>query len=266
MNIDTPRTVYILKQIDASGSVYVSDLAQALDVSEMTIRRDLIELEKSGLIRRVHGGAVSARGRSYEPPLYTRNEENKESKALLGKYAADIIAEGDSISLDIGSTIFEIAVQLVNKKNLTVLTPSFHIAGLLINQPDIRIMLPGGILRHTEGSLIGELALASISTYFVDRLFLAVGAIDAQAGFTEYNPDDAQVKRAMIKNAKEVFVVADSSKFQKIAFALIGPLKDADHLITNETPPEPLLKSLKTARVTTHVVSLGGSARIISAD
>jgi DeoR/GlpR family transcriptional regulator of sugar metabolism len=266
VNIETPRTVYILKQIDSSGSVYVADLARDLDVSEMTIRRDLIELERSGLIRRVHGGAVSARGRSYEPPLYVRNEENKAIKERLGKYAAEMVVEGDSISLDIGSTIFEMATQLVDKKNLTILTPSFHIAGLLFNQPDIRIMLPGGILRHTEGSMIGELALSSISNYFVDRLFLGVGAIDAHAGFTEYNPDDAQVKRAMIKNAKEIFVVADSSKFQKIAFSLVSPLSEADHLITNEIPPEPLLRNLKNVGVVIHVVDPDGVAGIISAE
>src|SRR5690606_24996946 len=124
------RYNYILGQIEAHGSVSVVDLAGTLEVSEMTIRRDLRSLEKAGLIRRVHGGAISRRGRNYEPPLYLREKENREEKERIGKYAANMAVEGDSLSFDVGSTIFEVAKNLVKRKNITILTPSFHVAGL----------------------------------------------------------------------------------------------------------------------------------------
>jgi DeoR/GlpR family transcriptional regulator of sugar metabolism len=262
MNIQGSRPNVILDEIESNGSVNVVDLAKALNVSEMTIRRDLVALEKEGLIRRIHGGAVSARGRNYEPPLYLRSSTNIEVKQLLGKYAADMVAEGDSLSLDVGSTMYEIATNLARRQNLTVLTPSLHIGALLMQQPNIRVILTGGILRHTEGSLIGEFARQMIERIFVDRLFLAVGAIDAQAGFTEYNVDDTLIKQAMIKNAKEVIVVADSSKFQTTAFSLIGPLTIARQLITDQVPPEPLFSSLKRAGVVINVVGKNEDVQI----
>ncbi|MCC6146970.1 MAG: DeoR/GlpR transcriptional regulator [Anaerolineaceae bacterium] len=257
------RPGIILDQIEENGSVNVVDLATALNVSEMTIRRDLSTLEKEGLIRRIHGGAVSARGRNYEPPLLLRSNTNIEVKQLLGKYAAAMVAEGDSLSLDVGSTTYELAINLIKRQNLTVLTPSLHISGLLLQQPNIRLILTGGILRSTEGSLIGEFARHTIENIFVDRLFLAVGAMDSQAGFTEYNDDDTLIKQAMIKNAKEVIVVADSSKFQKIAFSLIGPLELAHYLITDQVPPDALLSSFKRVGVAVHVVGENGSVQIL---
>jgi DeoR/GlpR family transcriptional regulator of sugar metabolism len=148
-------------------------------------------------------------------------------------------------------------------RNLTVLTPSLHIAGLLMQQPDIRLIVTGGILRSTEGSLIGDFARRMIENFFVDRLFLAVGAIDSQAGFSEYNIDDTLIKQAMIQNAKEVIVVADSSKFQTIAFAHIGPLTIAHQLITDQVPPKLLLDSLKQAGVVIKVVKSDGTVQII---
>ena len=116
----------------------------------MTIRRDLTELEKVGLIRRTHGGAVNARGRGYEPPLALRSIENKPIKERIGRYAAQLVAEGESISLDIGSTIFEVAAGLDETRNITIVTPSIPIASLFFSRSDVRLILPGGIVRPGE--------------------------------------------------------------------------------------------------------------------
>jgi len=252
------RQQFIIDQIALKGSVNVIELAETIGVSDMTIRRDLRELENSGLIRRFHGGAVSARGRAYEPPLFTRKVENQEEKEMIGKFAANMVAEGDSIALDVGSTIYQLAVNLANTKNITIITPSLPIAQLFFDRSDVRLILPGGVVRPVENSLIGELTRRCLEEFYVDRLFLGAGAIDVNSGITEYNIDDAMIKQALIKNAKEVVLVADSSKFQKITFSFVAKLNEIDLLITNAEPPNDLLKHLKSNKVSVHVVNRFG--------
>ncbi len=247
------RRAAILRELEAHGSVGVVDLAGRLQVSEMTIRRDLADLEKEGGIRRVHGGAVSARGRSYEPPFILRESENQDAKRDIGRIAASLIADGDSLALDIGSTTFEIARNLVGRRNLTVITSSLHIANLLYSQPQIRLILSGGIVRLGEASLIGSLATYAYQNLYVDRLFLGVGAIDAQSGLTEYNWDDALVKQSMIACAKEVILVADASKFDRVAFARVGPLNAVHQLVTDRRPSGELAQALNSCGVLIHV-------------
>jgi DeoR family transcriptional regulator, fructose operon transcriptional repressor len=259
MNTFEQRQQYILKHIEQRGSVSVIELAEALDVSDMTIRRDLNELEKIGLARRVHGGAVSAMGRSFEPPLSLRSRENQEIKQMLGQYASEMVVEGDSIALDVGSTIYEVAAHLKETRNITLVTPSIPIATLFFDRSDVRLILPGGIVRTGEVSMIGDLARRNLEILFVDRLFLGVGAIDSQAGLTEYNIDDAAVKQTMIKNAKEVILICDASKFQKIAFAFVAPFSVIHHFVTNEEPPMELLSALKSNNTTIHVVKNTGN-------
>jgi len=196
------RREHILKEIEKATTVTVADLAAALGVSLMTIRRDLAELEKEGLVRRIHGGALSNEHRAYEPPLALRATQSSVAKQLIGKTAAQLVADGESLALDIGSTTLEVAKNLLACHNLTIITPSLHIANLFVNQPDVRLILPGGIVRPGEASLVGGLALQAFEGIFVDRLFLGVGCIDATAGLTEYNWEDAQIKQVMIKSAR----------------------------------------------------------------
>ena len=218
------RHLSILEILESQGAVILSDLVDRFGVSEMTIRRDLDTLEGRGLLRRVRGGAVSSRGRSYEPPFLTRSSKKKAEKQRIAKVAAGMIQDGDSIALDVGTTTLAIAEQLSNKRNLTILTASLYVANLLAQHPDIRIILAGGILRPIELSLVGHLAEQAFRELYVDKLFLGVGGIDFQAGLTEFNLEDALVKRVAIRNAKEIIAVVDSSKFGQIAFAEIAPL------------------------------------------
>lgn len=223
----------ILEIVESEGSVSVEALAQRFRVSEMTIRRDLRLLEQNGLLRRVHGGATSSRGRSYEPPFLLRIRERAEAKARIGAAAANLVRDGDSIALDVGTTTLEIARCLGNRKNLTVITPSLHIANALSNLSTIRLIVTGGILRPVELSLVGHLAERAFQEFFVDKLFLGIGGISLEAGLTEFNLEDAQVKKAMLKSAKECIVVADASKLGNIAFASVAPLSSVHKLITD---------------------------------
>ncbi len=239
------RKAYILERIEEKGTVFVSDLVKTLKVSEMTVRRDLAELENMGLVRRNYGKATSARGRSFEPTYQVRILDHTEEKAILGKAAADFILDGDSIALDVGSTLFEVAKNVLTKQNLTVVTTNLHIAYYLLGHSSARIIVPGGILRKDEGSLVGNITESALKDFFVDRFFMGVGGIDAKAGFTDFNLEDSNVKKLMIRNAKEVIVVADSSKFGKIAFTHISDFKYISRLITDKLPPSALLKRLQ---------------------
>ncbi|MCL4562023.1 MAG: DeoR/GlpR family DNA-binding transcription regulator [Chloroflexi bacterium] len=249
------RKTLSLKEIEDRGSASVVDLALRMGVSEMTIRRDLTDLQREGIVRRVHGGAVSARGRSYEPPMMLRAVENQEAKRRIGEAAARLVADGDSIALDSGSTTLEIARNLAGRRNLTVITSSLYIAYQLLGQPDIRLILSGGIVRSGEASLIGDLAHHAYANLFVDRLFLGVGAVDVQAGLTEYNWDDTLVKQAMIRSAKEVILVADLSKFGRAAFAKVAPLSAVHHIITDGPPPAEMEGEFKRLGIVVHVAN-----------
>lgn len=240
------RQQTILDQLDKDGSVSVTDMVARFEVSEMTIRRDLAQLEKQGLLRRVYGGAVSQRGRSYEPPFILRTTENLDSKQRIGAAAAALIKNGDSISLDVGTTTLELAKNLHTKQNLTVITASLQIANELINHPGIRLIVTGGILRPGELSLIGHLSENAFREFYVDKLFLAAGAVDLQEGVTEFNLEDTLIKRAMIKNAKQIILIVDSSKFQQTAFASILPLQLIHTIITDNEIDDELAHQIRS--------------------
>lgn len=256
------RRAYIVKAINEQGAVSVLDLATDLDVSMMTVRRDLAELEKEGVLRRVHGGAVSTRGRSVEPPYSLRLGQATTAKQRIGALAAELVAEGDCVALDIGSTTVEVAQRLVGRRNLTILTPSIRIAGMFLSQSDARVIVPGGIMRAGEGSLVGELTHYALERLFVDRLFLAVGCIDAEVGLSEYNWDDALVKQAMIRSAKQVILVADASKFGKVAFAHVASLAAVHTLVTDAPPPPDILHKLQEAHVQILITETEADVRV----
>ncbi len=233
------RHQIILDRLDKNGSIQVGELVDMFDVSEMTIRRDLDMLERKGLLRRVHGGAVCNRGRSYEPPFLSRAASRQEHKQRIGEAAAKLIHNGDSVMFDVGTTTLEVARAITKNQNLTVLTSSFQIAALLAEQPEIRLILTGGILRPDELSMVGHLAERSVRDFYVDKLFLGAAGIDLDAGITEFNLEDTLVKQAMLDQAKEIILVVDAHKFGKVAFTAIAPITDVHHIVTdNELPAE----------------------------
>lgn len=239
----------IINLLESESSVRVADLRDRFDVSEMTIRRDLYMLERKGLLRRVHGGAVNTRGRSYEPPYLSRAALNREAKERIGQAAANLVQDGDSITLDVGTTTLEMAHHLQSKNNLTLVTPSLHIAYTLSQHPNIRLILTGGILRPGELSLVGNMSERTFDDFFVDKLFLGIGGIDISAGLTEFNLEDALVKKAMVNSAKEIVVLADSSKFEQIAFAYVAPIGVIDHIVTDTSLDQNILSMLESQNI-----------------
>lgn len=245
----TERRSLILQRLDELGSISVLEEAERFGTSAMTIRRDLVELERTGLARRVHGGAVASRGRSYEPAYLTRVQQSPTVKAALGHAAAQLVAEGDSVAIDTGTTCFEVARSLRGRKNLSIVTPALRVAELFGEDPQVRTILTGGVLRPGENSLVGDFATRAFQSLSVDRLILGSAGIDAGFGISDYNWDDVVVKQAMIRSAKEVVLVADSRKFDHIAFARISGLESVDVLVTDASPGGVLADALRAADI-----------------
>jgi DeoR/GlpR family transcriptional regulator of sugar metabolism len=247
--LQAERRSEILEILREEGRVTVPELCERFHVSEMTIRRDLRDLDREGMLRRVHGGAIYSLGRSYEPPYQLRSTDSTEAKQAIGRAAAEMIFDGDSIALDIGTTTIEIARSICDKRNLTIVTAglpiAFEIASTLSLNSDVRLILTGGIVRPGELSMIGHLAHHVYREFHVDKAFIGIGGLTLEAGLTEYNLEDALVKRPLLGSANQVIVVADGSKFGRTTFVTVGPLSAVDMVITDETAPNDMVQALQ---------------------
>jgi DeoR/GlpR family transcriptional regulator of sugar metabolism len=244
--VPAERRKQILELIERRNSISVAELCQLLEVSDMTIRRDLRILSNHGLLERVHGGALSRRGRSYEPPFLFRATSHILQKEIIGRCAASLVHEGDSIALDVGTTTLEVAKALINTPNLTIVTASLPIANVLSDAPNIRLILTGGIVRNQELSMIGHIAEQSYKEFHIDKAFIGIGGLHPEAGLTEYNLEDTLVKKAMISSAEQVIVVADSSKLGETCFASVAPLSVVDTLVTDANASAEIIDLLRT--------------------
>lgn len=226
----------VLDALGTTGRVEVGPLAERFGVSEMTVRRDLEELERQGLCRRVHGGAVPAVSRSYEPPFAVREQQAAAAKDKIAAGVVDLLGSGETVLLDIGTTTLAVARALQGRSNLTVLTPSLPIANLLADEPGLRVICLGGTARPGERSLVGSLTEEAIRQFYVDVCVLGVGGLDPVAGLTEFNVDDAAVKRAALERSQRLIVAADQSKLGSVAFAVVAPAERIDTLVTDAGP------------------------------
>jgi DeoR/GlpR family transcriptional regulator of sugar metabolism len=243
------RHQLILETLERDGKVLVSELSARVGVSEMTIRRDLEGLEHAGALSRVHGGAVPAQSRSYEPPFAARAQRATDAKRRIGQAAAELLHEGETAILDAGTTTLELARALRGRRNLRLMALSLHIADVLVDEPGLTVMLPGGIARRGERSLIGSLAERTFADLSFDTLFLTVGGVDLAGGLTEYNLDDAAIKRAAFAGSRRRVAVADASKLGKVAFARICGIEELDVLVTDADAPAGLLEDIRRAGV-----------------
>lgn len=248
----------IVRLLDADGLLSVTELGQRFDVSEMTIRRDLLELETAGLVRRVHGGATRALGRAYEPPFRMRQAASLSNKQAIARAAARMIDEGDAIGLDVGSTVLEMVPEFVDVDNLTVVTASLRVAHRVAElhalEHSVRLIVTGGIARADELSLIGQSAIEYYRNIRLDKAFISVGGINDEGGATEFNLEDAEVKRALIQASEEVVVLADSSKFGQTGFAYVADLRRVSCVFTDSAVDDQVLRQLKNLGVPVKVV------------
>ncbi len=229
------RRAKILDELESKGQVSVAELSKMFDISEVTIRNDLGHLEKQNMLIRARGGAIKIKFQrmAIDPSISDKQKEYLQQKQLIAKAAIKLIEEGDTIVLDSGTTTTEIAKNLEQFKNLTIITNALNIAGILSEYEGINIFMPGGSLRKTSLSLAGPLADENFEKFYCDKLFLGVDGFNTSHGLSTPNSEEAHLNQVMIKISKKVIVVADSRKFERRRFAFIGPITDVDMVITD---------------------------------
>jgi DeoR/GlpR family transcriptional regulator of sugar metabolism len=228
------RREKILELLQEDGSAKVIDLAKIFKVTEVTIRQDLEKLEKDKLVVREHGGAFLKNIADQVRGVSLAHQENIDKKERIAAKCLEYIENGDTIILDSGSTTTEIAKKLKGFKNLTVITNALNIALLLGADPGIEVVMTGGEFKPPTLSLTGQKAADFFKGINVQKLFLATAGISLKSGLTYPSISDIVVKKAMIEAANTTYLVADSTKIGKSAFASLGALSLINYIITDE--------------------------------
>ena len=239
------RHQIIIDLINKNRVVKVQDLMSMFNVSIETVRRDLDYLESQGYIRKVYGGAVISKRLADEPSYSFREVAHLEEKKQIGKKCAELIEDGESLIIDLGTTTLEVAKNLKQKKNLTIITNAINIALELINIKDFRVFLAGGRLRHGDLSCSGFLANDFLKQFNVDKAIIGVGGITLEDGISDYHVEEAGTRRRMIERSNKVIAVTEYSKFGVKAFTKVCDLKDVDVLVTDWNVDNHLIKKYK---------------------
>lgn len=223
----------------------VAELSEHFGVSEATIRRDLEKLNGRGIIQRAHGGAIAVERAAPEPPVILRMEECAEEKRRIGQAAAQLIADGETIFLGSGTTTLEVARNLDDKQDLTVITNALNIANQLAGKENITLIITGGLFRHSELSMIGHLTELALRELRADKVIMGMRAISVQDGLTNDYLPETMTDKAIINFAPEVILVADHTKFGQVSTALVAPVTSVTKIVTDTAAPPEIVAELR---------------------
>ena len=232
--LPSQRKEKILELLEEDGSAKVADLARIFKVTEVTIRQDLEKLDREGLVVREHGGVHLKNVEDQVRNFSLIHQEHLKEKEIIAQKCLDYIHPGDVIILDSGSTTTEIAKKIGHFQRLTVITNALNIALMLGANPNIEVIMTGGEFKPPTLSLTGQKAADFFKGLNVHKLFLATAGISLRSGLTYPSISDLVVKKAMIDASDITYLVADSSKIGKSAFASLGALSLIDYIITDE--------------------------------
>ena len=236
----SPRQQQILVLARQSGNVLVDDLAVRFDVTPQTIRKDLNELCDERLLARTHGGAMLSSG--VENVAYeARRQLAAREKVVIGERAAQLIPNNCSLFINIGTTTEEVARALVRHEGLLVITNNIHVATILMPLPKIEVIVVGGMLRKTDGGIVGEAAVDFITQFKVDYAVIGASAIDDDGSMLDFDYREVRASKAIVNNARSVILVSDAMKFTRSAPVRIGHITEVDVFVTDRPPPEPVV-------------------------
>ena len=239
------RQSLILEQLLKQGSVLVSDLAEILDVSSVTIRKDLTELEKGGKLYRSHGKAIVINPFASNRSVNEKEKLFPEEKQGIGREAAKLITRDDSIIIGSGTTMHALAGQIRPVHRLTVVAAYLQVSEILAQNDSIDIIQLGGMVRHSSLSVVGQYCDAILQDCSFTKLFLGVDGIDFDFGFTTTDIREAELNRKMMHVAQKTIILADSSKFGRRGFAKIGNVEDIDVIITDTKIPSSIVREVE---------------------
>lgn len=253
-----PRHDQLIMLIAERGYMNIDELAQILDVSTQTVRRDIRKLSDLGLISRHHGGAgrvSSVRNTEFKQREVSYTNE----KAAIAQSIANSIPDGCTLFITIGTTVEHIARALEVRKNLRIITNSLRVAHILYNHKEFEVMVPGGIIRQHNGGIVGPSAVAFIEDFRADYLITSMGAIESDGSILEFNVNEAAVVKTMMTHSRHLLLAADHTKYHSSAAVSIGNVSQASALFTDQPPPAQLGEVLKQHQVEVHIAKPSGA-------
>jgi DeoR family transcriptional regulator, glycerol-3-phosphate regulon repressor len=244
-----PRQLTLLSVVQSQGSVTVEQLADQLGVTLQTVRRDVQRLADEGLLARFHGG-VRVPGSTVENIAHQQRENlNAQGKARIARSVASKVPNGCSLVLNIGTTTEAIARALLQHTDLRVITNNLNVATILSANVHCEVIVVGGVVRSRDKGIVGEAAIDFIRQFKVDIALIGISGIESDGTLRDYDYREVKVSQAIIAHAREVWVAADSSKFNRPAMVEVAHMSQIDRLFTDATPPEPFHRLLADAQV-----------------
>jgi len=239
------RQNQILQLLSGTARITIDQVCEVFSVSQATARRDLEALAGQRKLQRVHGGAIPLRQAVPEPPILVRSSEQEEQKQRIGRLAASLIEDGEAVFLGSSSTVLEVAKNLRQRRNLTVLTNSLLVMNTLAGLPEITLVSLGGILRQSELSFIGHITELSLAEVRADKVFFGVRCLSLEHGLTNDYLPETLTDRAILGMGGRVIIVADYSKFGRVSTAFLAPLSAIHTLVTDSQAPVEFLSALE---------------------
>lgn len=246
--LKSTRQGKIRRLVEEQGQISVTELNAILDVSEATIRRDLEHLADEGWVIRTHGGALRVEPASAEPPIKLRIGENTAEKERIGRVAAGLVHEGETIFMGSGSTVSAMIPHLLVIPGLTVITNSLPVVNQMARS-QAELIVIGGMFRASEQSMVGHVAEQAIREFRADHVFMGIRGIDLQHGLTSDFLPEAVTDRAILGIAPHCVIVADSSKFSRVSSVFLAPVTSAHTVICDDKIPAPTISALREVGV-----------------
>lgn len=238
----------LIEYLETHGIIKIDALVKLFDISVETARRDLNHLEKEGVIKKIYGGASLVTHEVKEPATSERLTKNLKEKIEIGKKCAEFINDGDSILIEVGTTTLQVAKAIKNKKNLMVITNSIHVVNELMDT-EFDIYLIGGKLRHGEGSISGAVSMFELENFHISKAIIGAAGITLERGLSDFNIEEALVRKKVIEQSKEVILTADNSKFGHDVLAHVCPITAIDLVITGAALDSKMLAQFQDANV-----------------
>jgi len=244
--IPTPeRQKQILSLLTRQGRLRVAEIMKQFSISEATTRRDLESLASQGKAQRVHGGVIAVEQAPPELPILEREGEQPDEKIRIGRAVANLIADNEAIFLGSGTTVLEVARNLRGRKNLTVITNSLPVLNMLVGIKEITVISLGGMLRESELSFIGHIAEQALAEIRVDKVIMGTRGVSLEHGLTNDYLQETLTDRAILKIGREVVIVADQTKVNRVSTVLLAPLNSMHTFVTDSRVDRKFVQALK---------------------
>src|SRR5690349_2531816 len=256
--IPNPRQAQLMDELRARGSMSVEALADQFGVTLQTVRRDVKLLSEAGLLARFHGGVRLPSSTTENIAYRQRQQLNETSKQRIAKAVAKAVPNGCSLIINIGTTTEAIARELLHHTGLRVITNNLNVAAILSDNPDCEVIVAGGVVRSRDRGIVGEATVDFISQFKVDIGLIGISGIEADGTLRDFDYREVKVARAIVEHAREVWLAADHSKFNRPAMVELARLSQVDRLFTDTAPPEPFPALLADAGVACVVCGAAG--------